>query len=225
MRLCKRYESAGETREILKGVSLEVPPGHSLAIMGPSGSGKSTLLNIIGTLDSQTSGEVDIFGTDPFKLSAARLATFRNRTIGFVFQSHHLLPQCSVLENVLLPTLVKAPDENRNDEKPRDRALRLLERTGLTGRMHALPGQLSGGERQRTALVRALINSPRVILADEPTGSLDHAATDNVAALLAELKREEHIALIVVTHTPEVARRMDETRHLRDGVLSAPADK
>ena len=222
-RLFKRYESSGETREILKGVSLEVNPGQSLAIMGPSGSGKSTLLNIIGTLDTCTSGEVDIFGTNPFTLSPHQLALFRNRMIGFIFQSHHLLPQCTVLENVLLPTLVNSnPGAHASHEKPVERAKRLLERTGLTARINGYPAQLSGGERQRAAVVRALINSPRVVLADEPTGSLDHQSTDNVASLLAELKREEHVALIVVTHTSEVAARMDQTRHLRDGILTQP---
>ena len=218
--LCKCYESAGESREILKNVSLQVAAGNSLAIMGPSGSGKTTLLNILGTLDTPSSGQVDIFGVNPFVLDEKRLAIFRNQSIGFVFQSHHLLPQCSVLENVLLPTLVAR--RNKGDgpsETPHARALRLLDRVGISARATARPGQLSGGERQRAAVVRALINAPRLVLADEPTGSLDHASAENIAGLLAELKREENVALIVVTHTVDVARCMDETRYLRDGVL------
>jgi lipoprotein-releasing system ATP-binding protein len=169
----KEYDSGAGPRRVLVDVSFELAAGSALAIMGPSGTGKSTLLNIIGTLDRPTSGTLEIFGADPFKLSARELASFRNTTVGFIFQSHHLLPQCSILENVLLPSLIAAPDGAR--EAPRPRALRLIERVGLTPRMHARPAQLSGGERQRAAVVRSLINAPRVVLADEPTGSLDRA--------------------------------------------------
>ncbi|MCY3021201.1 MAG: ABC transporter ATP-binding protein [Planctomycetota bacterium] len=232
--LCKRYELEAETREILKDVSLALAAGQSLAIMGPSGSGKTTLLNIIGTLDTPTSGEVSILGSNPFALAERELALFRNTTIGFIFQAHHLLPQCSVVENVLLPAIVRKPVARRPEgarggigheaaagqgEDTYGRALRLLERVGLKARLHDRPARLSGGERQRAAVVRALINAPQVVLADEPTGSLDHASAENIGALLSELKREESVALIIVTHTLDLARRMDSVMQLRDGVL------
>ncbi|MGD0090670.1 MAG: ABC transporter ATP-binding protein [Planctomycetota bacterium] len=213
-KLSKRYETEAETREVLKDISFTLAAGQSLAIMGPSGSGKTTLLNILGTLDTPSSGTVSILGQDPFTLPERELALFRNRTVGFVFQAHHLLPQCSVLENVLLPAIVSRSSEACA------RAVRLLERVGLQARLHDRPARLSGGERQRAALVRALVNAPRVLLADEPTGSLDHASAENVGALLVELKREENVALIVVTHTQELARRMDAVMQLHDGSLT-----
>jgi lipoprotein-releasing system ATP-binding protein len=213
--ICKRYGTAAAAREVLKDASLRVDAGKSLAIMGPSGSGKSTLLNIIGTLDTSDSGTVDIFGTNPFALNEKDLAAFRNTSIGFIFQSHHLLPQCSILENVLLPTIVSKTNAL-------DRAKRLIERVGLTHRIDARPGMLSGGECQRAAVVRALINGPRLLLADEPTGSLDRISADAIGTLLAEIVREEKAALITVTHSPELAQRMDATLELRDGVLGAP---
>jgi lipoprotein-releasing system ATP-binding protein len=214
----KSYPNGSETRDVLKDVTLSVARGQSLAIMGPSGSGKSTLLNIIGTLDQATSGNVSIFGVETTTLSPSQLAQFRSGTIGFVFQSHHLLSQCSIFENVLLPSLV-APPRNLS-EKPEQRAKRLLERVGLTSRMHGRPGQLSGGECQRAAVVRALINAPQLLLADEPTGSLDQASAEKIGLLLSELKCEENVALIVVTHSQELASRMDDTKHLREGVLT-----
>lgn len=216
--LVKSFQANAETREILSGVSMTVAAGKSLAIMGPSGSGKTTLLNILGTLDTPTSGSVDIFGTNPFSLNERDLALFRNTTIGFIFQSHHLLPQCSVIENVLIPTLVngaKPAGESREA-----RAARLLERVGLKHRLHDRPARLSGGERQRAAVVRALINGPKLLLADEPTGSLDHASAENIGGLLAELKREENVALVVVTHTIDLAKKMDATVRLLDGKLT-----
>jgi len=229
--LCKRYQTEAETREILKDVSFVLAAGQSLAIMGPSGSGKTTLLNIVGTLDTPTSGDINILGRNPFTLNERELALFRNTTVGFIFQAHHLLPQCSVLENVLLPTavarrtepLTPTPSPSRG-EGSRERALRLLERVGLKARLHDRPARLSGGECQRAAVVRALINAPRLLLADEPTGSLDHASGEAVGNLLAELKREENLALIVVTHTLELARRMDATSVLQDGVLAAKSE-
>ena len=230
--LRKSFQAEAETREILSDASLSVGAGESVAIMGPSGSGKSTLLNIIGTLDTPGGGRVEICGIDPFTLNAKALALFRNSNIGFIFQMHHLLPQCSVIENVLLPTVVKQPNGRRGQQnggtgeggKGRDetvtaRAQRLIERVGLTARMHDRPARLSGGERQRSAVVRALINSPRILLADEPTGSLDHASAENIGTLLKELNKEENLALIVVTHTRELASRMDRVLQLRDGVL------
>ena len=218
--ISKQFEEGGSARTILKDASFDVAAGKSLAIMGPSGSGKSTLLNIVGTLDKPTSGSVEIFGANPLALPERELAAFRNATIGFVFQAHHLLPQCSVLENVLLPTIVKRPaGPAASTELPKARAMRLLERVGLTSRMNGFPAQLSGGECQRAAVVRALINAPRVVLADEPTGSLDRTSAEAIGALLADLRREENIALIVVTHSDDLAKRMDRIAHLMDGEL------
>ncbi len=217
--VCKRYDSPGEAEPltVLKGVTLQVASGDSVAILGPSGSGKSTLLNIIGSLDHATSGCVSLEGRDLTELDEKQLATIRNREIGFVFQLHHLLPQCTVLENVLVPTLAGSTAIPR--DKTEGRARRLLERVGMGHRLMHRPGQLSGGERQRVAVVRALINQPKLLLADEPTGSLDKEASENLAQLLVELKREEGIALIVVTHAQHLARRMDRVFELVDGRL------
>jgi len=212
----RSFKTEFETREILRGVTLQLSSGQSLAITGPSGSGKTTLLNIIGTLEAPSNGTVNLFGTQPFALSEAELAKFRNQTIGFVFQAHHLLPQRSVFENVLLPTMVKS---NADTDALTKRALRLLERVGLSSRMNDRPARLSGGERQRAAVVRALINSPRLILADEPTGSLDQSSAHTIGTLLTELISEENVALIVVTHTPEIAQRMNRRMRLQDGIL------
>jgi ABC-type lipoprotein export system ATPase subunit len=217
-----RYESGGDAAsvEVLKGVSLAVARGESLAIIGPSGSGKSTLLNIIGTLERATSGEVVLAGQDLSRLDDTKLAAVRNRQIGFVFQAHHLLPQCTVMENVLVPTIADT-DGNVGKGAP-ERAERLLQRVGLGARMTHRPGQLSGGERQRVAVVRALINQPQLLLADEPTGALDRASAEQLAQLLLELNREEGVTLIVVTHALDLARKMGRVLELKDGVL-APA--
>ncbi len=204
---------------VLKGVSLEVRRGESLAIIGPSGSGKSTLLNIIGTLDRATSGEVTLAGQDLSKLNDAQLAAVRNRQIGFVFQAHYLLPQCTVMENVLVPTLASGDRALR--AKARERGERLLKRVGLGERLGHRPGQLSGGERQRVAVVRALINQPQLLLADEPTGALDRASAEQLAQLLLELNREEGVTLIVVTHALDLAHKMGRVLELKDGVLLA----
>jgi len=209
--LCKRYQTESETREILRDVSFTLAAGQALAIMGPSGSGKTTLLSIIGTLDTPTSGSVSILGSNPFALDERELALFRNATIGFVFQAHHLLPQCSVLENVLLPTVVHGRGEGSTE-----RALRLLDRVGLTARIHDRPARLSGGERQRAAVVRALINGPRVLLADEPTGALDTTTSGQIMALLEEANRGG-VTLILVTHEADVATRASRTIRIRDG--------
>jgi len=202
---------------VLRGVNLEVNDGESLAIVGPSGSGKSTLLNIIGTLDRPTSGRVLLTGRDLSNQNDAALARIRSAEIGLIFQLHHLLPQCTVLENVLVPTLAGGPTQRT--EKPADRAKRLLDRVGLTQRLNHRPGQLSGGERQRVAVVRALINEPRLLLADEPTGALDRAAADNLAELLVELNQEEKVALIVITHAMDLAQRMGRVLTLQEGTL------
>jgi len=202
---------------ILDRVSLAVASGSSVGIMGPSGSGKSTLLNIVGGLDRPSSGKVLLDGRDLASLSEPELARARNRDIGFVFQLHHLLPQCTVLENVLVPTLVR---EDRNPPADMTRARKLLDRVGLTARAHHVPGRLSGGECQRTAVVRALINSPKLLLADEPTGSLDPASAGNLAQLLVDLNREEGTALIVVTHSTALAGRMARRFSLTGGMLT-----
>ena len=235
----KRYSASGGANgmNVLEGVSLEVARGETLAIVGPSGSGKSTLLQIIGTLDRPTSGQVLLEGHDLSTLDDLKLAAVRNGQIGFVFQSHYLLPQCTVLENVLVPTLANAgqasrrsPSEAKKEkletgatpvlrETADARAGRLLKRVGLGERWHHRPGQLSGGERQRVAVVRALINQPQLLLADEPTGALDHASATSLGQLLVELNREEGVTLIVVTHALELAKRMGRVLRLEDGKL------
>lgn len=213
----RRYGDAGPF--VLDDVSLTVNAGESLAIVGPSGCGKSTLLNIIGTLDRPTSGNVLLNGSDVTQLDDAALATVRNREVGFIFQEHHLLPQCSAMENVLIPAL----GGKGVTGAVRQRASDLLNRVGLSERKDHLPGAMSGGERQRVAVVRALINEPSLLLADEPTGSLDRASADALAQLLIELNRERNISLIVVTHAPSLAAHMQQVVALSDGKL-APAE-
>lgn len=203
---------------VLRDASLRVARGERIAILGPSGSGKSTILNLLGTLDRPDSGTVHLDGRDLSTLDARELAHLRNRRIGFVFQSHHLLPQCTVLENVLLPTLAETGSSPASAE---NRARQLLDRVGLGSRLDHFPGQLSGGERQRTAVVRALINSPLLLLADEPTGALDRANAEVLGNLLVGLNRDEAVTLIVVTHSLELARQMDRIVELRDGALIA----
>jgi lipoprotein-releasing system ATP-binding protein len=202
---------------VLKAVSLRLAEGEALAIVGPSGSGKSTLLNIMAALDRPTSGTVTLDGRDLHALGEAELAIVRNRRIGLVFQQHHLLPQCTILENVLVPTLT-APAELQTPEAVQ-RAERLLDRVGLKHRLQHRPGQLSGGECQRVAVVRALINRPGLVLADEPTGSLDRAGAGNLGQLLLELNREEGVALVLVTHSLDLARQLPRVLELRDGAL------
>ncbi len=203
--------------QVLCETTLDIARGESVAIVGPSGSGKSTLLNIIGTLDRPSSGQVLLNGKDLSQLDDLALAAVRNQQIGFIFQAHHLLPQCTVLENVLLPTLADKNNHARNDAV--ERATQLLQRVGLGERLAHRPGQLSGGERQRVAVVRALINRPQLLLADEPTGALDRAAADSLGQLLVDLNREEGVTLIVVTHALDLAKRMKRTLELRDGQL------
>lgn len=210
----KTYNEGDATTAILKGTTLSVSPGDSLAIVGPSGCGKSTLLNLIGLLDSPTAGMIQFKGERLDGFNEEQRAAFRNRSIGFVFQHHHLLPQCTALENVLVPTLV-----SKDTTHAAERAEKLLVRVGLKDRMHARPGQLSGGERQRVAVVRALINQPALLLADEPTGSLSHEGAEGLATLMLELNAEEGMALIVVTHSLEVAGRMAKVYELVDGKL------
>lgn len=226
----KRYDASGGANSlpVLDGISLEVAAGETLAIIGPSGSGKSTLLQIIGTLDRPTSGEVLLEGRDLTALDDLELASLRNRQIGFVFQSHYLLPQCDVWENVLVPILARSRRHEEADsaasgkspsESPEARAERLLKRVGLAERLHHRPGQISGGERQRVAVVRALINRPQLLLADEPTGALDHASATALGQLLVDLNQEEHVTLILVTHATELAKRMGRVLRLDNGQL------
>ena len=223
----KRYDRPDRSGSltVLESISLEVGRAESLAIVGPSGSGKSTLLQIMGTLDHPTSGTVQLNGQDLGTLDDAQLAAVRNRQIGFVFQAHFLLPQCTVLENVLVPTLAAASRSERQSpgkgekESAENRAKRLLKRVGLDERMRHRPAELSGGERQRAAVVRALINRPKLLLADEPTGSLDHESAQGLGELLVELNREEEVTLIVVTHAAELARRMARMLELKNGRL------
>jgi ABC-type lipoprotein export system ATPase subunit len=215
----KSYLTAGGSEElrILHGINLALNRGESLAILGPSGSGKSTLLNIIGTLDRPTNGEVIFDGEDVGRLDDIALARVRNAKIGFIFQAHHLLPQCTVLENVLVPTLAST-DKGLRGSAP-DRARKLLDRVGLQNRLEHRPGQLSGGERQRVAVVRALINEPKLLLADEPTGALDQSSAHNLAQLLTEINREQNLTLILVTHAIDLAARMKRQVEIQNGTL------
>ena len=212
-------ELAGVTKSfgstsVLKGIDLQVSPGESLAVTGPSGCGKSTLLNIIGTLDLPTSGRVVVDGKDAATLTERERAAVRSGVVGFVFQLHHLLPQCTVLENVLVPALIA-----KGAGEAEDRARRFLDRVGLSECLSKRPVQLSGGERQRVAVVRALINKPKLVLADEPTGSLDREGAESLVELLRDLNREEGTALILVSHAPSLAERMGRVLRLRDGKL------
>jgi len=202
---------------VLKGINLKIDAGQSLGIVGSSGCGKSTLLNIIGGLDHPTSGQVLFHGRDLARVDDHELAKIRNRDIGFVFQLHHLLPQCTVLENVLVPTL--AGQEGLAGKAARTRAEALLDRVGLKDHMAHRPGELSGGQRQRVAVARALINEPTLLLADEPTGSLDEATSDGIAELLIQLNRDDGVTLVVVTHSSKLASRLGDVMELHSGLL------
>ena len=207
----KSYSTPRGLLEILSGVSLSLSRGDAAAIMGPSGIGKSTLLYILGALEPPTSGTVTLDGRNPFELPERALAAFRNKQVGFVFQDHCLLPQCSVLENVLVPTLVA---ESRNGVEAR--AKQLLEQVGLKDRMDHRPGELSGGEQQRVAIARALIREPLLLLCDEPTGNLDHESGETVASILLDLHRSQRTILVVVTHNAELAARFPQRLALAD---------
>ncbi len=215
--LHKEYPTPSEPLVVIRDVSFEMRRGEALAIMGPSGSGKSTLLYIIGALESPTRGTVTVGARNPFELAEAELAAFRNQQVGFVFQEHHLLPQCSALENVLIPTI--APGAVETGSAAEQRARRLLDRVGLTDRADHRPAELSGGERQRVAIARALINRAPLILADEPTGNLDRHTAASVADLLLDLHHEENTILITVTHSGELAQRFPRRAELLDGRL------
>lgn len=213
--ISKRYPSGEGSLTVIDEVSFDLEPGRRLAVMGPSGSGKSTLLSILGGLEPPSAGSVRLDGIDPFAGSAAQQAAFRNRRIGFVFQEHHLLPGCSAIDNVLVPALATG----RVAREIAARGRRLLERVGLASRMTHRPAELSGGERQRVAVARALLLSPRLILADEPTGQLDTHAAAQVADLLVELAAESGGMLVVVTHSERLAERVGSIRQLVDGRL------
>ncbi len=216
----KEFPTRGEPLRVLRGVSLEVSVGENLAIIGPSGSGKSTLLHIIGGLDSPTSGTLTLDGENPFELPEPELASYRNSNIGFVFQDHHLLPQLSVLDNVLVPALASGSP----DQAMVDRAKDLIARVGLEERITHRPAELSGGERQRVAVARALLLSPTLLLADEPTGSLDQTTADGVSQLLLRLQEEEQNILIVVTHSLELAGKMQQRWRIDNGLLERVQD-
>jgi len=218
--VAKSYPSPADTGStlVLKDITLKVEKGRSVAIVGPSGSGKSTLLNIIGALDRPTAGRVLFDGKDLAEMNDVELAGIRNKEIGFVFQLHHLLPQCTVLENVLVPTLAEK-NRTKNSEA-KERAVNLLEHVGLKDWLLHRPGQLSGGQRQRVAVVRALINQPKLLLADEPTGSLDEHAAQNIAELLVELNRSEQVTLILATHSIKLAEYMGRVLELSNGTLT-----
>ncbi|MBT5844981.1 MAG: ABC transporter ATP-binding protein [Verrucomicrobiales bacterium] len=206
----------GTPLEVLRGLSMDVARGESIAIVGPSGCGKSTLLNLIGTLDQPTDGAIAFDGRDLIALNDDELALLRNREMGFIFQNHHLLPQCTVMENVLVPTLA----HGRATADDEERARHLLNRVGLGERLSHRPGQLSGGERQRVAVVRALINQPQLLLADEPTGALDQTTADQLGQLLVELNAEKNVTLITVTHSEKLAARMTRTVELKNGQIA-----
>jgi lipoprotein-releasing system ATP-binding protein len=217
-RVTKDYATPRGPLRILSDVSLSLAAGEAAAVTGPSGSGKSTLLYMLGALEPPTSGTITLEGQNPFQLDAVALAAFRNEQIGFVFQDHCLLPQCSVLENVLVPTLVA-----RSDEDVTARARTLIEQVGLGGRTDHRPAALSGGERQRASIARALIKRPRLLLCDEPTGNLDRAAADNVAAVLFDLHRDQQTILIVVTHSAQLAAKCPIQFELTDKTLARRA--
>jgi len=213
--LTKEYPTRADPLSVLRDVSFSAASDRSVAIVGPSGSGKSTLLSIIGTLERATSGRVFLDGLDPAVFDEPRLAAFRNERIGFVFQDHHLLPQCTVLENVLVPTVASG----RTSAASVDRARDLIDRAGLSGRIDHRPAELSGGERQRVALARALVCRPALLLADEPTGNLDRTTAERIGELLLTLHEQEDMVLLVVTHSERLAALMVDRFELDDGTL------
>jgi len=215
--LSKEYSTPAGPLRIVSDVSLTLPPGSAVSIMGPSGSGKSTLLYMLGALETPSSGSVTLNGQNPFLLSAKELAAFRNQQIGFVFQDHCLLPQCSVIENVLTPTMVAAAANG----EPTRRATELLKQVGLAERLDHRPAQLSGGEKQRAALARALIMKPQLLLCDEPTGNLDQKSAEIVAGLLLETHQNAGTILIVVTHSKELAARFPQRFELKNHRLES----
>lgn len=211
----KEFPTRADPLVVLRSVSFELGAGENVAIVGPSGSGKSTLLHIIGTLDRPTSGAVELDGQNPFELDEAHLARFRNRNVGFVFQDHHLLPQLSVLENVLVPAVA----DGGPDEQTIERAHDLLHHVGLSERLQHRPAELSGGERQRVGVARALIRQPKLVLADEPTGNLDHSNAMAIGKLLVDLQKRENAILVLVTHSAELASLIERQLRLVEGAV------
>jgi lipoprotein-releasing system ATP-binding protein len=214
----KSYPAPQGQVDILSDISVSFSPGDAAAIMGPSGTGKSTLLYVLGALEPPTTGTVQLDGQNPFELAPKALAAFRNKEIGFVFQDHCLLPQCTVFENVLVPTLVGASDPDAANH-----ARSLIEQVGLSARIDHVPAQLSGGEKQRVALARALVRRPRLLLCDEPTGNLDRASAESVASLLLSLQQRQNAILIVVTHSADLAARFEQRFELADRRLRRTA--
>ena len=214
--VCKNYYDGQLNVQVLDNLTLQVDKGRSIGIVGASGSGKSTLLHILGGLDKPTSGRVSLMGQDLSQLSQKQLSGLRNQHLGFVYQFHHLLPEFSALENVMMPLLIG----KRPKEQARERALLMLEKVGLKNRVLHRPGELSGGERQRAAIARALVTDPACLLADEPTGNLDRKNALNILDMMIELKQELGTALVVVTHDDEMAARFDRVLNMTDGALS-----
>lgn len=214
--VCKNYYDGQLNVQVLDNLTLQVDKGQSIGIVGASGSGKSTLLHILGGLDKPTSGRVSLMGQDLSQLSQKQLSGLRNQYLGFVYQFHHLLPEFSALENVMMPLLIG----KRPKEQVRERALLMLEKVGLKDRVLHRPGELSGGERQRAAIARALVTDPACLLADEPTGNLDRKNALNILDMMMELKQELGTALVVVTHDDEMAARFDRVLNMTDGALS-----
>jgi lipoprotein-releasing system ATP-binding protein len=211
--LKKSFQHMGRTLDVLRGIDLNIYAGEILCIVGPSGAGKSTLLHCIGTLDLPTTGRIKLAGEELTTLSGSRLAAMRNRTIGFVFQFHHLLPEFDALENVMMPGLILG----KSKKELQARAAALLEEVGLSHRGTHRPGELSGGEQQRVAIARALLLDPKIVLADEPTGNLDSATSDAVHELFFQINRDHGTTIVVVTHNPAFAQRMPRVVHMRDG--------
>ena len=214
--VCKNYYDGQMNVQVMDNLTLQVEKGRRIGIVGASGSGKSTLLHILGGLDKPTSGRVSLMGQDLSQLSQKQLSGLRNRHLGFVYQFHHLLPEFSALENVMMPLLIG----KRPKEQARERALLMLEKVGLKDRVLHRPGELSGGERQRAAIARALVTDPACLLADEPTGNLDRKNALNILDMMMELKQELGTALVVVTHDDEMAARFDRVLNMTDGALS-----
>ena len=215
--LRKEYPTPAEPLVVLRDIEIELARGQSLAVLGPSGSGKSTLLHLIGTLDAPTSGQIRLGGVDPFSLDPQALAHYRNQKIGFVFQEHYLLPQCTLLENVLLPTLALGKPQSAAMGRAQD----LLGRVGLAGRQRHYPSECSGGERQRAAMARAMMMQPTLLLADEPTGNLDRKTADQVADLMLDVQRQEGTILLLATHSQALAEKMQRASELVDGCLQS----